>query len=436
VSTDRIVALKLIRGDLLASLPANTRQVVLDRFRQEVQAAARLEHDHIVTVYDGGETEGHLFLAMRFVRGQSLGQAVRCDGRLAPARAARYIASVARAVEAAHQAGIVHRNIKPQNLLIDEQTDRALITDFGVAKLGSHTMTSTQQGDLLGTPGYMSPEQYRDAAGAGAPSDVYSLGATLYTLLTGELPFDADTPWEMMRQVLEQIPPPPSTHVPGVDPRLDAICLKCLHKEAQDRYATAEALADDLDRYLGGEPVLATRSRIWRRSQTARRPRWVLTAGFVLVPIATFAATSVWEYNGFAKGSLKPAAYLESETASVEGALHDQSMNGNEVDAAEQVLTGLPLEQATADEVEVATVPVTSDWVSIDGIICWGNDRPGTEVSQTFTDKATVPSQSDDRRQPPPGVQWDRPLGSNERPTTESEEHPLAMDATDSRTAM
>lgn len=426
VSTDRIVALKLIRGELLTSLSANTRQGVLDRFRQEVQAAARLEHDHIVTVYDGGETEGHLFLAMRFVCGQSLGHTVRSDGRLAPARAARYIASVARAVEAAHQAGIVHRDIKPRNLLLDQQTDRVLISDFGVAKLRTSNMTSTQQGEMLGTPGYMSPEQYQDAAAAGAPSDVYSLGATLYNLLTGEMPFEADTPWEMMRQVLEQIPPPPSSRTPGIDPRLDAICLRCLHKEAEDRYATAEALADDLDRYLGGEPVVATRSRIRRPGQTARRPRWVLAVGLVLVPVATVAATSVWEYTGRAKRSLGPAGYA-SDNARIEGALHDQRTNANNVDEAEQVLTGWPLEQATADvpsdspanEVDVAAVAVlaASDWVSIDGIIGWGNDRPGAETSQPITDNAIAASPSDepptsDRRQPPPGVQWDRPLGS------------------------
>jgi len=295
---------------------------------------------------------------------------------------------------------------------------------------------------MLGMLGYMLSEQYQDAAAAGAPSDVYSLGATLYNLLTGEMPFEADTPWEMMRQVLEQIPPPPSSRTPGIDPRLDAICLRCLHKEAEDRYATAEALADDLDRYLGGEPVVATRSRIRRPGQTARRPRWVLAVGLVLVPVATVAATSVWEYTGRAKRSLEPAGYA-SDNARIEGALHDQRTNANNVDEAEQVLTGWPLEQATADEVEIvaSAIPAASDWVSIEGIFCWGNDRPSVEVSQTLTDKPIVPSQSDepptsDRRQPPPGVQWDRPLGSNERSTTGSKENPPAMDATDSRAEM
>src|SRR5262249_49234149 len=188
VHADRLVALKVIRADRLEDFPPQQRQEWLQRFRTEAQAAARLEHDHVVTVHEVGEHAGQPFYSMRYVEGQALAPLLR-GGPLPGRRAAALLEAVARAVAHAHQHGILHRDLKPRNILVDA-SDRPYVADFGVAKWsgagcqpGEAGMTHT--GALLGTPSYMAPEQATDAARVSAASDVYSLGATLYDLLTG-----------------------------------------------------------------------------------------------------------------------------------------------------------------------------------------------------------------------------------------------------------
>ena len=252
----RVVALKILRRDRLESLPRDTQASAMDRFRQEAQAAARLEHDHIVTVYEVGEVDGQQFFSMQCVEGQTLSEMLR-DGPIQNRRAAGYLEPVARAVHEAHSRGILHRDLKPQNILVDAKLDRALVADFGLAKLAEGQEQLTRAGEIMGTPSYMSPEQAKNSTDVAAATDIYALGATLYHILTGRPPFQAATPLETLRQVIDEEPAPPRQLNPSIDRDLETICLKCLQKEPARRYASAEQLADELGRYLRGEPIVA-----------------------------------------------------------------------------------------------------------------------------------------------------------------------------------
>ncbi len=256
LTADRLVALKVIRRDKLETLPRDSQTSALDRFRHEAQAAARLEHDNIVTVYEVGEIGGEQFFSMRYVEGRSLSELLR-EGPMEGRRCAGLLEPVARALHEAHQLGILHRDLKPANVLIDTKGDRALVADFGLAKLSEGAEELTRAGEVMGTPPYMSPEQARDSASVTALSDVYSLGATLYHMLTGRPPFQAATPIETLRQVMDEDPAPPRQLNPAIDLDLETICLKCLLKEPPRRYGSCQDLADDLKRYLSHEPILA-----------------------------------------------------------------------------------------------------------------------------------------------------------------------------------
>jgi serine/threonine-protein kinase len=255
-SADRFVALKVIRNDRMDGLSADVRETMIGRFRTEAHAAALLEHDNIVTVYDVGEVDGHHYYSMRYVEGSSLVEML-CDGPIANRRAAEYMEPVARAVHVAHQSGVLHRDLKPHNVIVDAKSQRPLVADFGLAKLLEGHDHITHDGDVIGTPSYMSPEQSTDSTQVTTLSDVYALGATLYHLLTGKPPFQAATVVETIRLVSERDPVAPSVLNPRIDSDLETICLKCLQKDASKRYGSAEALADDLAHYLKNEPILA-----------------------------------------------------------------------------------------------------------------------------------------------------------------------------------
>jgi tetratricopeptide (TPR) repeat protein/predicted Ser/Thr protein kinase len=274
LSANRIVALKVVRNELLDTLPSATRASTLERFRTEAQAAAQLQHDNLVSVYEIGEAPPTVlggsplrYYAMRFVQGRSLFEIVR-EGPLDNRRAASYMEPVARALHAAHEQGILHRDLKPHNIMVDLSDDRPLVTDFGLAKFIEGNDAITYAGEIMGTPSYMSPEQATDAGKVTASADLYSLGATLYHLLTGRAPFQASNVAETIRQIIHQEPVSPRQLNAAIDRDLETICLKCLQKDPSRRYASCADLAKDLHLYLTGCPIIARPvgrgERLWR----------------------------------------------------------------------------------------------------------------------------------------------------------------------------
>ena len=296
-ATERTVALKVVRRDRWESMPADMQAELLARFRTETKTAARLDHDHIVTVYEVGEHDGRRFFSMQFVEGPSLADRLR-QGVLSNRDAAKYMAPIASAVHEAHTRGVLHRDIKPHNIMVDHRTNRPLIGDFGLAKLLEHDQSLTQDGDIVGTPAYASPEQIRDPAQVGVQADVYSLGATLYHLLTGRPPFQAPRATEIISQVLFDEPISPRQFNSQVDRDLETICLKCLDKEPARRYASARELADELTHYLHGRPIVARplgvagRTYRWCRRNTLLSV-WV---GSALVAVLLAAGFAIRDY--------------------------------------------------------------------------------------------------------------------------------------------
>ena len=246
----RIVALKMILGGRLAT-PEDVQ-----RFRTEAEAAARLKHPNIVSVFDVGEAEGQHFFSMEFIEGISLSQLL-LKGPLTGVQAVRYLRALADAMYYAHRHDVVHRDLKPSNILLDAD-DKPHITDFGLAKRMTEDQGQTRTGTVLGTPSYMAPEQAQGRTReVGPAADIYSLGAILYECLTGRPPFRGDSVFETVNQVINDAAIAPRTLRPGIDADLERICMKCLEKDPALRYADAAALGEDLRRYADGEAVSA-----------------------------------------------------------------------------------------------------------------------------------------------------------------------------------
>jgi hypothetical protein len=275
---NRVVALKMV----LVGALAGSRE--LDRFRAEAEAAAGLDHPHIVPLYEVGEHQGRPYFSMKLVEGGSLAQHLP---RLAkdPRTAVALLAKVARAVHHAHQRGLIHRDLKPGNILLDAD-GQPYVTDLGLAKRTEGDSGLTQTGAIVGTPSYMAPEQAAGKKGLTTAADTYALGAILYELLTGRPPFRAGTPLETVLQVLEQQPVPPRAVNPGADRDLELVCLKCLAKDPEQRYGSAEALAADLEHWLAGEPLsvqppsLVALLRFWLR-QNFGGASWAVVLGLL-----------------------------------------------------------------------------------------------------------------------------------------------------------
>jgi serine/threonine protein kinase/Tfp pilus assembly protein PilF len=329
----RLVALKMLLTD------ADPETHLLERLRAEAEAVARLQHPHIVQIYDIGEWRGQPYLALEYVEGGSLAEKLDA-GPLPPTQAARLLETVARAVHHAHQHGIIHRDLKPGNILLQrkattdhtEDTDKnknrpgislsvpsvssvvdclPKITDFGLAKRLDADVGRTQSGAVVGTPMYMAPEQAEARnREVGPAADVHALGVILYESLTGRPPFRGATVLETLDQVRTQDPVPPSRLQPKVPRDLETICLKCLRKEPTKRYASAADLADDLGRFLKGEPIRARPTPAWERLLKWARRRKAVAAlvAVLIVVLGGSVAGGLWYYRQQARAAAKEQA--------------------------------------------------------------------------------------------------------------------------------
>lgn len=324
---NRTVALKIPRVD--HALKPEMRA----RFAREARAAAALDHPNIVAVYDCGHDQGLDYLAVQFVDGDDLGSFLAKGNKLDPHAAARLVADLADALEHAHQRGVLHRDLKPGNVLLeriregeqgDAESDSVTpntaipfiprITDFGLASIQDEAQDFTQTGSVVGTPAYMSPEQARSRRELfGPPTDVYGLGTILYQLLTGDPPFRGETVLEIVRAVAERDPIAPRHADPTVPRDLEAVCLKCLEKDPARRYPTARELQADLNRFLSGRPVIARPVTAWNRTvRWAKRNPLVagLGAAAAVFLVAALAATTI--------GWQSTRAALQRETRALE----------------------------------------------------------------------------------------------------------------------
>ena len=286
----RSVAVKMILD------PTRAGTDVVQRLSIEASAAARIEHPNIVRVHEVGEHEGKPFIVMELIRGRSFEAELR-QGKTTPERAAEVLRDVARALDQAHQAGIIHRDVKPENILVDEQGKPHLM-DFGLARESTTTERLTVAGSVLGTPGYMSPEQAGGVLEAQGPlTDVYGLGAVLYRALAGRPVFEGASLNAILVKILQQSPEPLTRIDPSVPRDLETIALRCLAKESERRYASAGAVADELDRFLRHEPIVARpiggleRLGLWVRRNRA------LAVALGLVGVALAAALAIGLYS-------------------------------------------------------------------------------------------------------------------------------------------
>ena len=288
-SLNRTVALKVI------SLGQWASRAHLKRFRLEAEAAARLEHPGIVPIHEVGERDGQCYFSMKFIEGGHLDEVVQ-QTPMSIRQAVELITKVARTIHYAHEHGILHRDIKPGNILLDQKGEPHL-TDFGLARLVESESTVTRTLEVLGTPSYMAPEQAagNNAAISGA-TDVYGLGAVLYQLLTGQPPFAGGTTYETIKLLLDTEPRQPRLLNPKIDRDLSTICLKCLEKDPKRRYSSAVALAEDLDRWLKHEPVRARRTGVFTRgTKWVRRNPGIAVMAAMLIALAVPLGVTIWK---------------------------------------------------------------------------------------------------------------------------------------------
>jgi eukaryotic-like serine/threonine-protein kinase len=309
VSLNRTVALKMILAGALAD------ETDVKRFYTEAEAAANLDHPGIVPIFEVGQHEGQHYFSMGFVEGQSLAQRLK-RGPLLFRQAAALMAAVTDAIDYAHQHGVIHRDLKPGNILLDPKGNPR-VTDFGLAKRIQGGSGLTGSGQIMGTPGYMPPEQAGGQSGdVGPAADVYGLGATLYALITGRPPFQAATPMETVIQVLSDEPVPPRRLIPSIPRDIETICLKCLEKQPDRRYASAAALAADLRRFLTGEPIEARPvTRLERAVKWARRKpplAAAYTLGLLAVLLGGLGGSALWQWRS-AEGARDAAKSAQAD---------------------------------------------------------------------------------------------------------------------------
>jgi serine/threonine protein kinase/cytochrome c-type biogenesis protein CcmH/NrfG len=329
-SLNRTVALKVI------GLGPWTTEAHLKRFRREAEAAARLEHPCIVPIYEVGERDAQCYFSMKFIEGGQLDEVVRREP-MPIRRAVDLIAKVARTVHYAHEHGILHRDIKPGNVLLDHNGEPHL-TDFGLARLVETESTITGTLEALGTPSYMAPEQaIGETKNLTSATDVYGLGAVLYQLLTGQPPFAGGTTYETIRLLRDTEPRSPRLLNPKVDRDLSAICLKCLEKDPNHRYLSALALAEDLEHWLKHEPIQAKRSGFFTYTQKwVRRKPAIAALSASLVALAAVIGWNIWNSKLVRAAPEKSIAVLPFENLSLDA---DNAYFANGIQ--EEILTRL-----------------------------------------------------------------------------------------------
>ena len=329
-SLNRTVALKVI------SLGQWASKAHLKRFRLEAEAAAKLEHPGIVPIHEVGERDGSCYFSMKFVEGGQLDEVARREP-IPIRRAVELIAKVARTVHYAHEHGILHRDIKPGNILLDAKGEPHL-TDFGLARLVESESSVTHTLDVLGTPSYMAPEQaVGNNAAVSSVTDVYGLGAVLYQLLTGQPPFAGGATYETIKLLLDTEPKKPRLLNPKIDRDLSTICLKCLEKDPKRRYSSALALAEDLERWLKYEPIVARHTGIVARGRkwVQRNPTSALLATSLLA-LAAVVGWNIWKSELVRRPVTNGIAVLPFEN------LSEQKEDGAFVDGVQDdVLTKL-----------------------------------------------------------------------------------------------
>ena len=282
---NRLVAVKMIRGG------GQARPDHFARFRVEAEAVAQLHHPNIIQIHDIGEVDELPYVSLELLEGGDL--ADRLAGSPQPGRsAAELMITLAKAIQVAHEAGIIHRDLKPPNILYTAD-GVPKVTDFGLAKRLESDSNQTETGQIMGSPSYMAPEQARGhTKDVGPAADIYALGAIFYEMLTGRPPFKGESPIETIRQVTDDEVVPPSRLVPKVARDLETICLKCLNKEPQKRYASARDLADDLERFLEGRPIKARPTPLLERTAKWARRRPV-AASLIGLGIASFLGLTI-----------------------------------------------------------------------------------------------------------------------------------------------
>jgi eukaryotic-like serine/threonine-protein kinase len=340
----RRVAIKILNGR-----HANDAQFI-ERFRREAKNAAALNHPNIVSIYDRGEAEDTYYIAMEFLDGRTLKELIVGHGA-APVRVAiEYARQILSALRFAHRHGIVHRDIKPHNVLVDAE-GRVKVTDFGIARAGTSQMTET--GSIVGTAQYLSPEQARGGE-VDQRSDLYSLGVVLYELLTGKTPFEGDTPVEVAMKHLSNAPKPPSELRKDIPPELDMVVLRALAKDPNDRYQSADEMEGDLDRVARGLPVAA--ATVDTATQVMRRPPATQVESTAATMIAPVPGASRDVPPPFIEeeehvGHERPwwawlLAFLFVVAAVVAGILVWQELSGSKATIPVQLYTGQPVQQA------------------------------------------------------------------------------------------
>ena len=340
----RRVAIKILNGR-----HANDAQFI-ERFRREAKNAAALNHPNIVSIYDRGEAEDTYYIAMEFLDGRTLKELIVGHGA-APVRVAiEYARQILSALRFAHRHGIVHRDIKPHNVLVDAE-GRVKVTDFGIARAGTSQMTET--GSIVGTAQYLSPEQARGGE-VDQRSDLYSLGVVLYELLTGKTPFEGDTPVEVAMKHLSNAPKPPSELRKDIPPELDMVVLRALAKDPNDRYQSADEMEGDLDRVARGLPIAA--ATVDTATQVMRRPpatQVESTAATMIAPVpgASRDVPPPFIEEDEHVGHERPwwawlLAFLFVVAAVVAGILVWQELSGSKATIPVQLYTGQPVQQA------------------------------------------------------------------------------------------